>query len=813
MADVVDQFMACPAATLQPRLVESPATATGLTADYGEWAHVAGGASAILQSMIEAWLIPLAVSACLGFAFTCWLLWRRWRRYARQVAAMHQDVVESAEAAAFGKRISRRDLPPELHDLGGDINKLFDALAAKDAQTRQRESLFQGLANTLPDVVLVHRERIIFANRRAADPLGLDAEQLVGRNVTDLVRPAYRSLLRKAISGLAAGEPVDEGYEIQFINGSDSGTWIEARSVPIDYRGQQAILTIGQDISYRKSVEAALGRSKRQAQFTLESIGEGIVTSDTEGRIDYMNAAAEKLTGVLRDEAAGKHLAEIVNLVDEGDRRDLGDPIMRSLTDRRRISMGSRALMIANGGETELSVEMTASPIKGPDGSLGGVVVIMHDVTELRGLAQQMSYQAAHDPLTGLINRREFERRLEASLHSVRDGEASHVMCYLDLDRFKAVNDTCGHMAGDNLLRELSALIKDQVRESDFVARLGGDEFGLLLIGCPLKKARQISDDVIKAVRDYRFVWQDKIFTVGVSIGLVEIGRESGTISEILSAADSACYIAKQHGRGQAHVYSARDEVSARQRGEIQWLGLLQSALKEDRFEIYSQPIIAVSGGMQGGPSVEVLLRMHDDEGQIVMPKHFIKAAERYQLMPKVDRWMVQATLAALGQGAIRLPEGRSCSINLSGQTLGEATFLEFVVDCLDHSQVDPGRVCFEIAENAVMSDLEHARRFVSVLHGMGCEFGLDDFGSGIGSFSSLQDLSVDFLKIDGAYTRDLVADGVNHQVVSAITRLSKTVGFKVIAEQVEDQADFDALREIGVDFVQGYYVQRPEKL
>jgi diguanylate cyclase (GGDEF)-like protein len=387
------------------------------------------------------------------------------------------------------------------------------------------------------------------------------------------------------------------------------------------------------------------------------------------------------------------------------------------------------------------------------------------------------------------------------------------VLCYLDLDRFKAVNDTCGHMAGDNLLREVSALIKDQVRESDFVARLGGDEFGMLLFGCPLTKARQIADDVIRAVRDYRFVWQDKIFTIGVSIGLVEIGKESGTIKDILSAADSACYVAKQRGRGQAHVYSAKDEVSARQRGEIHWLGLLQTALKEDQFEIYSQPIISVSGQANDGPSVEVLLRMQDEEGQIVMPKHFIKAAERYQLMPSVDRWMVQATLAAVGQGAIRLPEGRSCTINLSGQTLGEATFLEFVVDCLDHSQVDPGQVCFEIAESAVMSDLEHARRFVGVLHGIGCEFGLDDFGRGIGSFTSLQDLSIDFLKIDGAYTRDLVPDSLNHQVVTAITRLAKTIGFQVIAEQVEEQADFDALRDIGVDFVQGYYVQRPEKL
>lgn len=763
--------------------------------------------------MIEDWLIPLLALACLGLACTCWLMWRRRRKYAQQVAAVHQDVVESAEAAAFGKRVARHHLPPELDDLGETINQLFDALANKDAQMRQRETLFQDLAIHMDGIVLVHRERIIFANPNAAEPMGLAPEQLVGRLVTDLVRPAYRAMFRKIITARMAGDADDDVVEIQLINGGERGTWVEVRSTAIDYRGQQAILTVAQDISYRKSVEAALGRSKQQAQFTLESIGEGVITSDTEGKIDYMNSTAEKLMSTTRDEATGKRLGDIVNLVDEGDRRDLGDPIMRSLTDRRRISMGSRALMISNGGDTELSIEMTASPIKGPDGSIGGVVVIMHDVTEMRGLAQQMSYQAAHDPLTGLINRREFERRVDQSLHSARDTDASHVLCYLDLDRFKAVNDTCGHMAGDNMLREVSALIKEQVRESDFVARLGGDEFGMLLIGCPLKKARQIADDVIRAVRDYRFVWQDKIFTIGVSVGLVEVGKEGGSVKDILSAADSACYIAKQRGRGQVHMYSARDEVSARQRGEIHWLALLQSALKEDQFEIYTQPIISVSGKAVEGPSVEVLLRMHDEAGQIVLPKHFIRAAERYQLMPSVDRWMVQATLAAVGQGAIRLPENRSCAINLSGQTLSESTFLEFVVECLDHSQVDPGQICFEIPETAVMADFEHARRFAGVLHGIGCQFGLDDFGRGIGSFASLQELSIDFLKIDGIYTRDLVPDGLNHQVVSAITRLAKTVGFKVIAEQVEEQADFDVLREVGVDFVQGYYVQPPEKL
>ncbi|MGI9330104.1 MAG: EAL domain-containing protein, partial [Gammaproteobacteria bacterium] len=402
---------------------------------------------------------------------------------------------------------------------------------------------------------------------------------------------------------------------------------------------------------------------------------------------------------------------------------------------------------------------------------------------------------------------------IEESLRTVRNDGVSHVLCYLDLDRFKAVNDTCGHLAGDNLLREIAALIKDEVRGSDCVARLGGDEFGLLLTRCPLEKARQIADDVCTAVRDFRFVWQDKIFTVGVSVGLVQIGRESGSIKDLLAAADSACYVAKQQGRGRVHVYSAKDEVAARQRGEIRWLQQLQNALKDGGFELFTQPVISMAGRVAVGPAAEVLLRMSDDQGALVPPGEFLKAAERYHLMGQIDRWVVRATLAAIGQGMIRLPDDRSCSINLSGQTLGDESFLEFVVECLDHSQVEPSKICFEISERAVMSDLSHARRFVGVLHGMGCCFGLDDFGSGIGSLASLRELSIDYLKIDGAYTHDLANDSVNRQVVGAITRLSRTMGFRVVAEQVQEQADFDALRELEVDFVQGYFVERPSPL
>jgi diguanylate cyclase (GGDEF)-like protein/PAS domain S-box-containing protein len=748
-----------------------------------------------------------------GLGFLCLWLWRARRGDLARVRELQDEVVDVAMNAAFGRRVSQRAVPAEFAELGQSINQLFDALEDKEQALHQRESLFQDLANTMPEVVLVHRDRVVFANSTAASQLGMTPEQLTGRPVADLLRPAYRAMMRKRFEGLLAGEAFPDRPEVQLVTGAERGLWAELSSAPIDYRGQQVILTIARDISYRKSIEATLGRSKQQAQYTLESIGEGVITTDTEGHIDYLNLAAEQLTGVKREAAAGKRLGDLVSLVDEVDRRALGDPVARSLSDRRRVSVGRRALMIPADKERELSVELTASPIKGPEDQVAGVVVIMHDVTEIRGLTQRMSYQAAHDALTGLVNRREFERRLEDSLRTVRNDGVSHVLCYMDLDRFKAVNDTCGHLAGDNLLREIAGLLKEQVRESDCVARLGGDEFGLLLIRCPLEKARQIADDVCSAVRDHRFVWQDKIFTVGASVGLVEVGQESGSIKELLAAADSACYVAKQQGRGRVHVYSARDEAQARQRGEIHWLQQLQSALKDGGFELFTQPVISVAGRVADGPAAEVLLRMSDERGALVPPQEFLQAAERYHLMGQIDRWVVRATLAAVGQGMIRLPDERSCSINLSGQTLGDDEFLEFVVECLDHSQVPPSRVSFEMSERAVMADLGHARRFVGVLHGIGCRFGIDDFGSGIGSLASLRDLSIDYLKIDGAYTSELEQDSVNHQVVSAITRLARTMGFRVVAEQVEEQADFDALRALEVDFIQGYFVERPTPL
>ncbi|HEY8521829.1 MAG TPA: EAL domain-containing protein [Gammaproteobacteria bacterium] len=747
-----------------------------------------------------------AAAAVLAFAAA--------RRYGREVSRLQDDVHALLADPNGGGRLAANGRSGPFVDIAASVNRLLDRRDEERTDTREQEAgLFDAMARTLPDVVLVHTDTILLANPAAGELFGVEPETLVGKQVTDLVRPAYRALLRKHVSeSFGAAEP-PAPVEVQLISGDDRVLWAELYTSTVMYEGQPALLTVARDVTHRKSLEASLGRGKVQARITLESIGEGVITTDRAGVIDYMNEAAEQLIGTTRSVAIGKRLLDLIALVDEVDRSSLGDPVMKCLTERHRINLGRRAFLLSKQSEREFSTELTASPIRAPDGQIAGCVVIFHDVTEMRGLTREMSYQASHDALTGLVNRAEFERRLEAALKSARGEGMSHVVAYLDLDRFKIVNDTCGHIAGDNLLREIAALVRQKVRDSDTVARVGGDEFAMLLAGCPLDKARQIADDVCRSVADYEFRWHGQVFDIGVSIGLVEVGPESGSAEAVMGAADSACYVAKQQGRGRTHVYSSRDEVLARQRGEIQWLQRLQRALKENQFELYVQPIIAVGGRAERGPAAEVLLRMRDEAGKAIAPSHFLSSAERYHLMSHIDRWVVRSTLTAMAGGAPHLPNGRTCSINLSAQTLGDEDFLEFIVDEFDRTGVDPDKVCFEVSESAVVSQPDHAQRFISVLHGIGCHFALDDFGSGIGSFSNLRHLALDHLKIDGMYTRDIDRDAVNREMVAAMIKLARTLGFQVVAEQVEDQAAFESLRNLGVDFVQGYVIERPHPL
>ncbi len=678
-------------------------------------------------------VVIITLAAALSVVLiTLLMIWLGKRRMVKRLDSLNDELISVSADASVGRRLQMPD-EDDIGELASTINRLFDAIGERDEEIQDKDKLFAEFARTLPEVVLVHDERILLANDSAANLVGLKPDQIEGRDVADLVKPAYRALFRKTMADRLAGESAPRRLEIQLIDGAERGLWVEAQSSIIEYRGNKAILTIARDVSYRKSLEVSLSRSKRQAQYTLESISEGVITTDNQGRIDYMNRAAESMTGANRDDAAGHKLGELFSLIDEADRRPLGDPVERCLSMRRRVNMGRRALLVSGDGEHEHSVEITASPVRGPGNSISGTVVVFHDVSEIRGLTRQMSYQATHDALTGLINRREFERRLQEALDSAHAEEGVHIIFYMDLDRFKAVNDSCGHLVGDNMLREVASLIKDQVRDSDFVGRLGGDEFGTLLIGCPLDKARQIATDICNAVADYRFVWQDKIFNIGISIGLVEITHASAALQDIMSAADSACYVAKQRGRGQVHVYSARDEAIARERGDIQWLRQLQEALHESKFELAMQPIIATGTVNGTGPAVEVLIRMPDEHGRHTNSADFLRSAERYQLMPQIDRWVVSSTIARLAEHPMVVEDlGAVFSINLSGQSLSDDDILEFIEDEISESGVPATSLAFEVTESAAVSNLAKAQQFIDALRGHGCSIALDDFGAGL---------------------------------------------------------------------------------
>src|SRR5579863_3474021 len=755
---------------------------------------------------------------CLLFALIAALflvLYGLQRRDLKSVEQLSQQLQRTTIGGRLPGRIDIDSDKPEVAALITAVNHLLTRAGPLEQDHVQAPRLFADLGERIHEAVLVHQEVILYANRQFASFVGVDRVELVGRRLADLVPPEYAELVSENVRRRLAGESAAERYEIDMVGLQGQMSRLEIASTVVDYDKGNALLITGVEIiptqttpALRLGVEAA----PTPQQLALSSLAEAVIATDGSGRITFMNPAAERLTGSEVAQATGKLLEEIVSLVDESDRRLLADPVRQALTSGAHVSLGRRALLLARSTGGERSIELSASPVRNDANEVVGAALLLHDVTELRGLARQMSYQATHDALTGLVNRREFERRLEEGIDSGHRGDGQHVLCYLDLDRFKLVNDTSGHLAGDSMLREVAKVLRDAVRDSDTVARLGGDEFGMLLIGCPLEKARQIADDVCRSVSDYRFVWKDRIFNIGVSIGLVEISRESGTLEELLAAADTACYVAKKQGSGRVAVYSARDEALARHSGEIQWLQRLQGALKENRFQLYHQ-IIVPTHEANGGPAKEVLIRLRDENGQELPPAEFMRAAERYRLMGLVDRWVVQTTLAALGRGAIPVPADRSVAINISGQTLSDVQFLEFVVECLDSTGVQPAQVCFEITENAVVANLDHARRFVGVLHGMGCQFALDDFGSGVGSFSNLKNLPMDFLKIDGSFMRNLARDSVNQAMVTAMIKLARTLNFKVIAEQVEDEAALEAARRMGVDYVQGFAVGRPQPL
>jgi diguanylate cyclase (GGDEF)-like protein/PAS domain S-box-containing protein len=556
------------------------------------------------------------------------------------------------------------------------------------------------------------------------------------------------------------------------------------------------------NITERKRAEQAIFAEKERAQVTLQSIGDAVISTDAAGRIEYINPVAETLTAWSLAEARGQQIGTVLKLVNELTR----EPIENSLNGALgRVAPTDHSVLITRAGH-EVAIQESAAPICDRAGQVIGAVVVFHDVTRERRLKRALAWQASHDALTGLINRREFDNRLHAALQSAQRGEGSYALLYIDLDQFKVVNDTCGHQAGDRLLRDVTGVLQTRVRATDTIARLGGDEFGVLLEGCTPEQATRIADHARQAIRDFRFVWGTSTLSVGASIGIVQIRADTENVANIMSAADIACYAAKDAGRNRIHVYEA-DGVSDRHR-EMHWVARVTRAAENNRLELFFQPIVSLRN-LGGRGFHELTVRLRDDDGELVPPSQFIPAAERYNVMSVLDRWVVGQAIELLRQRERSGQPLPLLAVNLSGTSLNEQSFVDYVL----HSVAEPaiaGALCFEITETAAVTSLSNARYLMGELKRRGCKFALDDFGTGVSSFVYLKTLPVDFLKIDGQFISHIAQDPVNRSMVEAIGKVGSALGIATVAECVETEAVLAELKRIGVDFAQGIYLAHP---
>lgn len=557
-------------------------------------------------------------------------------------------------------------------------------------------------------------------------------------------------------------------------------------------------------------IEDALFEEKELAEITLHSVTEGIITTDQRGRVTYLNPVAEQLTGWPAAEITQQNLDRIYRIVDELTGTVVsGMPLLNRL-DGPMVPLGNRVLICRDG--RQFSIEDSIAPIRNKEGEVIGTVVVFSDVSEARNLTQKLSWQVSHDPLTGLSNRLEFDSRLAVLLESAQTQGKQHFLLFMDLDQFKLINDTCGHIAGDELLKQLSRTLETAIRGNDTLARLGGDEFGVLLECCPLEHALKIAENIRQLVASFKFMWEERSFLIGVSIGMVPINADSGKEIEIMTLADAACYKAKNDGRNQIQLFEGHDQIVSR-RYQTQSVLSATRALEENRFCLYHQQIIPTAASSEAPVHYEILLRMLDETGKLIPPGTFIPVCERYKMMPAIDRWVVKDMFQWLAMNQGLTTRDSVYSINLSGQSLIDASFLDYVIEQMNVYQIAPAQIGFEITETAAIANLSKAVRFISTLKGLGCTFSLDDFGSGMSSYGYLKNLHVDYLKIDGAFVRNMVSDKIDYAMVDSINRIGHVMGIKTIAEFVENEEIYRHLGMLGVDYAQGYGIHKPELL
>ncbi len=772
------------------------------------WARIGMTEKATLNKLRQASINGIAYTllAILIGSIMAWLMAQRITRRLEILRATMDRVQQGATNA-------RVDLPgeDEAASLANDFNTMLDRLASREqdlettrlelAESEARfEMTLQNANIGLWDWDL--HDQVYYSPQWKA-LRGYQPDELADTLAVwqSHVHPDDLAAVQETINQHLGG--ATEIYQTEYRTRHKDGYyfWIMDRGAVIrNVAGQPVRMTgINADITQRKLLETQLFEEKELAQITLSSIGDAVITTDAAGRVTFMNQIAELLTGWHQFEAIGLPVHQIMTLINEETGTSLENPVESCRRQGMMTGMQEHTALISRNGH-QYAIEDSAAPIFSRTHELIGTVMVFHDVSEKRAMTRQMLWQISHDVLTGLANRYAFELRLH-ELESAPSDD-SHACLYIDLDQFKLVNDTVGHTAGDELLRQLGNLMQDEIRHADLLARLGGDEFGILLDHCPTAKALEIAEQLRSLIAEFRFSWEGKFFDVGVSIGVVAFKAGEMSAASIMSAADMACYDAKRKGRNRVHLYHKDDAGETTQAMELEAAAGIRAALKDNRLVLYAQeirPIIA------GSSHYEILVRFIDEQGKLKPPASIIQAAERFGLMSEIDRWVVRNSFKAARQYSLL-----HFSINLSGQSLTDETFADFIRQELKSQPVDTSRLCFEITETAAISHLSMATEFIREMKELGFSFSLDDFGSGMSSFAYLKHLPIDYIKIDGVFVRDIVTDELDRAFVQSINHIGRVMGKKTIAEFVENDEILAILRQLGVDYAQGYGIRPP---
>jgi diguanylate cyclase (GGDEF)-like protein/PAS domain S-box-containing protein len=682
-----------------------------------------------------------------------------------------------------------------------------------------QDKRFRQMLDAAPDAMIVVDQQgsAVALNREAERLLGWTDAEFRGEPTSRVIPQRFQQVY-DALSVRDAESPRTPPKRAPvriFARRRDGSEFpVEIHCSPLGPSEDALFLVTMRDLTEWRDVQESLFRQKEQAIVALASIADAVITTDVAGTITYLNPTAERLTGWRTTEALGQPVDTVLTLVSDATRQPMENIPARCLREGRAVDLADGVLLVRRDG-TEVPIGDSAAPLRDRHGTTIGVVLVFHDVTERRRAARKLSHEATHDALTGLVGRKEFEERLARVLAEAAAGVAEHVLCYLDLDRFKLVNDSCGHEAGDELLRKISRLLSGRLRSRDTLARLGGDEFGVLLEYCSLTKAEEIAGKLARAIDKFPFEWGERSFSLGVSIGVVAITAASGRPADVLRAADEACYAAKDAGGDRVHVAQPEAAVGLQQKVESRRIMRLTRAVDEGNFQLYAQAIVPLAPEHRARPRCEILLRLPDEHGGVETADAFLPQAERHRLMPAIDRWVVRQTVGVLGQWHRNHPELELplCSINLSVSSLDDADLIPAVREYVTHHRLPPEALCFEIAEAAALGNFAQLVRLISEIRAMGCGVGLDNFGNSLASFSHLKALSVDYVKIGGHYVRGVADDPVYGTLVGAVNEIGRIMGITTIAEEVESETILQKLRGLGVGYAQGHAVAPPAPL